>query len=270
MRPPSQPQGLAEEVARTARERGSLLLLLDFDGTLTPIVSSPRAARLAPATQQALETLAERPGTGLAIVSGRDLADLRERAPVSGAIHAGCHGLSVAGRGIEFSHPDALACRELLREAARELTGVLAPLPGVEVEPKELGVAVHYRRARPSDLTEVFFQVERVREQHQDRLVTRPGKKVVELVPDVPWNKGECALWLRDQWAQRTSREPMTVYLGDDLSDEDAFHALRGKGLTVRVGSGPRSSAAARWVTDTQAVQRFLTALARGGQTEAA
>jgi len=104
--------------------------------------------------------------------------------------------------------------------------------------------------------------VEEAREAHAPHLTTRPGKKVLELVPNVPWNKGECALWIRDRWARTQSLDPAVVYLGDDETDESAFQALRGKALTVRVGSGHRGSRAARWVTDVSAVHRFLAALA--------
>jgi trehalose-phosphatase len=211
-----------------------------------------------------METLAARPDTAVAIVSGRDLGDVRARAPVAGAIHAGCHGLEIEGPGLAFVHPEAAACRPLLAEAAETLAAALASLRGVELEAKALAVAVHYRRARPSDLTEVFYQVERVYEAHAERLALRHGKKVIELVPDVAWNKGECALWIRDRCAQGLSREPAVVYLGDDLTDEDAFQALRGKATTVRVGPGPRTSAAIRWVADVTAAGRFLQALARG------
>jgi len=157
----------------------------------------------------------------------------------------------------------------MLAGLATELVERLGGLRGVEVEPKEYGVAVHYRRAYPSDLAEVFFQVEEARENYAPHLTTRPGKKVLELVPNVPWNKGECALWIRDRWARQHSLDPTVVYIGDDETDESAFQALRGKAITVRVGSGHRGSRAARWVTDVSAVHRFLGALAPPDSAEA-
>ena len=262
MRAPSAPATLAAEVRDAARSHGALLILSDFDGTLAPIAPSPSDARLAPAVRRVLGRLAGAPATGLGVISGRDLADLRARAELPNAILAGCHGLIIEGPGLEFVHLQAAECRQMLAGLATELIERLSGLRGVEVEPKEFGVAVHYRRAYPSDLAEVFFQVEEAREDNAPHLTTRPGKKVLELVPNVPWNKGECALWIRDRWARQHSLDPAVVYIGDDETDESAFQALRGKAITVRVGSGHRGSRAARWVTDVSAVHRFLGALA--------
>lgn len=262
MRAPSSPALLATEVREAARERGALLIMADFDGTLAPIADTPGEARLAPTARKVLARLATAPGVGLAVISGRDLTDIKTRTDLPDIIHAGCHGLVIEGPSMGFTHLQAAECRQILKGLATDLTERLSGLRGVEVEPKEFGVAVHYRRAYPSDLAEVFFQVEEAREAHAPHLTTRPGKKVLELVPNVPWNKGECALWIRDRWARTQSLDPAVVYLGDDETDESAFQALRGKALTVRVGSGHRGSRAARWVTDVSAVHRFLAALA--------
>ncbi|MCI0546541.1 MAG: trehalose-phosphatase [Candidatus Rokubacteria bacterium] len=269
MRAPSPPESLAGEALRAMSERGSLLLLSDFDGTLTPIVSTPAGARLAPAVRRILVALAVQPRLGLGLISGRDLRDLQQRADIPGAILAGSHGLAVEGPSLSFLHPDAAPRLEMMSQVAAELRRRLQPLDGVEVEAKAMAVAVHYRRARPSDLAEVFFHVEQVREGHAPLVTAQSGKKVIELLPEVPWNKGECALWIRDRWSQRQSREPATVYLGDDETDEHAFDALRGKALTVRVGPGRRRSAAIRWVEDVPAVHQFLTLLRAGlGETD--
>jgi trehalose-phosphatase len=262
MRAPSAPAALAAEVRDAARSHGALLILSDFDGTLVPIAPSPGDARLAPPVRKILARLAGAPATGLGIISGRDLSDLRTRSELPNAILAGCHGLVIEGPSLEFVHLQAAECRQMLAGLATELRERLTGLRGVEIEAKEYGVAVHYRRAYPSDLAEVFFQVEEAREANAPHLTTRPGKKVLELVPNVPWNKGECALWIRDRWARQHSLDPAVVYIGDDETDESAFQALRGKSITVRVGSGHRGSRAARWVTDVSAVHRFLGALA--------
>jgi trehalose-phosphatase len=262
MRAPSLPERLTTEVVRTMRERGNLMVMTDYDGTLTPIVAVPAAARLAPSVRTTLAGLATRPRVSVAVISGRSLPDVRERVEVAGAVYAGCHGLMIEGPGLAFVHPEAAAARPLMVELGTELSRELDGLRGVEVEVKDFCVSVHYRRAYPSDLAEVFFQVERVRERHGPELVTQPGKKVIELLPHVSWDKGECALWLRDHWRRDPApREPAIVFLGDDETDERAFEALRGKGITVRVGSGPRRSAALRWVQDVRDVHRFLASL---------
>ena len=264
MRPPSDPTSLAAEVLAVFKERGSLLVLTDFDGTLAPIVEFPESARLPAGARRALARLAARSATRVAVISGRDLADLRGRINVPDVILAGCHGLIAEGPGFGFEHPRATAYREQFRQLADDLAAKLQSLRGVQVEAKALGVAVHYRRAPHSDLAEVFYQVEQARESASPALTTLAGKKVIEFLPSVPWHKGECALWLRDRLGQSLPAEPATVYLGDDETDERAFEALRGKGLTIRVGPGHRRSAALRWVKDVADVQEFLSALAAG------
>jgi trehalose 6-phosphate phosphatase len=267
MRAPSPPIELAEEALHGWRQRGALLLLSDFDGTLTPIVATPGAARLSTGMRRVLARLAARPDAAVAIISGRDLQDVKGRADVPGIIHAGCHGFLVDGPGLSFVHPEAQACRPLLDQVADDLRSHLRPLSGVLVETKTLGVAVHFRHTANSDLAEVFYHVQRARESAGPRLATLNGKKVIEFVPSAAWHKGECALWIRDRLEQELPGEPLAVYLGDDETDERAFQALRGKALTVRVGSGHRGSAAARWVRDPNDVRELLSRLADGAET---
>jgi trehalose-phosphatase len=262
MRAPSLPEALVAEVTQGMGDRGSLLLMTDYDGTLTPIVATPAAARLAPGVRATLARLATIPRVDVAVISGRGLSDVREHVDIPELTYAGCHGLMIEGPTLNFIHPAATAARPLVNELGAELHRQLGGLRGVEIEVKDLCVSVHYRRAYPSDLAEVFFQVERLRDQHGPRLVTQSGKKVIELLPRVSWDKGECALWLRDHLRPDPGApEPAIVFLGDDETDERAFEALRGKGITVRVGSGPRRSAALRWVEDVGTVHRFLIAL---------
>jgi trehalose-phosphatase len=267
MRPPSDPTSLAAEVLAAVKERGALLVLTDFDGTLSPIVEFPESARLPAGARRALARLVARPATRVAVVSGRDLTDLKGRVNVPDVILAGCHGLVAEGQGLSFEHPQADVYRDQFQQLGADLTEKLRSLRGVQVEAKALGVAVHYRRTPHSDLAEVFYQVQQARESAGPSLTTQAGKKVIEFLPNVAWHKGECALWLRDRLGQTLPAEPATVYLGDDETDERAFEALRGKGLTIRVGPGHRRSAALRWVKDVADVQAFLAALAAGTET---
>ena len=93
---------------------GHLLLLMDYDGTLTSIVPSPDEALLPGAVRDDLQALTRAPRIHVGIVSGRDLVDLRERVVVPEAVYAGCHGLEIEGPGMSFRHPVALAQQETL------------------------------------------------------------------------------------------------------------------------------------------------------------
>ncbi|HEU0053988.1 MAG TPA: trehalose-phosphatase, partial [Longimicrobium sp.] len=93
------------------RKTGRLILLLDFDGTLAPIVDRPELAAMPERTRAALERLMVMDGVEVAIVSGRGMADARERAGIPGIAYAGNHGMEIHGPGIDRVHPQAAAAR---------------------------------------------------------------------------------------------------------------------------------------------------------------
>src|SRR5207237_10454794 len=125
-----------------------LVVIFDYDGTLTPIVSSPGAAFLAPSVRANLARLVESDRARLAILSGRGLADLRARVALDGVLYGGCHGLEIAGRELRFRHPRAH--RSGVAATARVLAAALPLVPGALVECKGLVVSLHYRHVAPS------------------------------------------------------------------------------------------------------------------------
>ena len=226
-----------------------ILLLFDYDGTLTPIVKRPEDALLSQEAQERLAALAAHPRCIAGIVSGRSLADLAVLANIDGLIHAGNHGMEIRGPGLDFAHPEAIAAREVLAQVQAALAGALAQVPGLFVEDKGLTLSVHYR-ATPEPLAGqvddgVTAVVEPYIESGQLRL-TR-GKMVVEVRPAIAWDKGKAI-----EKIHRHSREsgnpgsgPFPVYFGDDRTDEDGFRAVQAMGgLAVFVGE-PRQGTAA-------------------------
>ena len=125
------------------RRTGRLVLLLDFDGTLAPIVERPEMAGMPDATRRALERLMAMPGVEVAVVSGRGLADVRDRAAIPGIAYAGNHGMEIHGPGVERIHPEAEAARPLLEEARRRVESAIGGVPGAWVEDKQLTLSVH-------------------------------------------------------------------------------------------------------------------------------
>src|SRR5215213_3997623 len=111
-----------------------LLIGLDFDGTLTPIVGNPADALLAPAIRTVLAELASRPDTTVAIVSGRALADIQTRVNLDSLIYAGNHGLEIQGPRLRFREPSAILLSTLLSNISQELQTCMARFPGVIVE----------------------------------------------------------------------------------------------------------------------------------------
>jgi trehalose-phosphatase len=223
--------------------RRGLILILDYDGTLAPIVSHPAAASLAPGVRAMLGRLARHPRARLAILSGRGLRDLRARVGVAGAVYAGCHGLEIRGPGVRFVHAGARAEAPVVATTSRALARGLARVPGALVEDKRLAVSVHYRRVSREHLAEVFDVVARVRRTAPD-LGLLAGKEVLELLPRVGWDKGRAARLIarRLRPALVRSDPPLLVYAGDDTTDEAAFAALRGRAVTVRVGRRRRGA----------------------------
>ena len=242
---------------------GRVLLMTDYDGTLTPIVGDPAEAWLPESVRRDLQALAHSAQCRVALISGRDLEDLRTRAPLAGTIYAGCHGLEIAGPDFSFCHPEAEAKRPVLERVSGALRARAPGIKGMRVEPKRLAVAVHYRHVPVEARHELREEIARTVRQAGTGLSIFQGVKVIEVLPQVNWNKGACAMWIHD-WARRTLTAPiLTVYLGDDWTDEQAFEALTGLGVTVRVGAKPQTSSPAGYrFDDVATVHQLLAAMA--------
>lgn len=235
-------------------------LFLDYDGTLTPIVDRPEMAVLPEEMRAVLGRLAAR--VPVCIVSGRGREDLARLVGLDSVISAGAHGFDILGppgSGLRVEH--GAAFRDDLATAARRLAAELAGVPGALVEDKRLAVAVHYRLVDPADVPAVRRAVERVLADIP-RLSRIAGKKVIELRPALDWDKGRAVTWLIGTLGlDRPERLP--VYVGDDATDEDAFAALAGNGLTILVAQAPRATRARYRLRDPDAVREFLTGLSR-------
>jgi alpha,alpha-trehalase len=236
------------------------LICLDFDGTLSEIVPDPDAATLVDGAAEALEQLATQ--CPVAILSGRDLADIRDRVGVRGLWYAGSHGFELSGPDGSHHQNDAAAgAVEVLESAAAELRAELSEVPGVRVEHKRFAVAVHYRNVAAERVGETIAAVHR-QGRHRGLRVTG-GRKVVELRPDVDWDKGAALSWISDRIAQTGRMLP--IYLGDDLTDEDAFDAIRLSGIGIVVchdEDGDRPTAASFTLRSPAEVGEFIR---RGG-----
>ncbi len=237
-------------------------MLSDYDGTLTPIVPTPSEARLPEAVHDDLQMLARSPRVRVGIVSGRDVLDLKAQVAVPEAIYAGCHGLEIEGPGLRFLHPDAEAQQPILVAIGRQLTERAPAVPGMRVEPKRFGLAVHYRHVAPDQLGQVEMEMARAIRQDGGRLKVFHGLKVIEIQPQVAWTKGDSVLWIREAVREASGNELMVVYIGDDWTDEHAFEALVGQAITIKVGNGAPASRAAYRVPDVTAVRQLLSALA--------
>ncbi|SPM28673.1 trehalose-phosphatase [Mycobacterium terramassiliense] len=252
----------ASEALGALTERGPAVFY-DFDGTLSDIVDDPDAARPVAGAVQALQELAAQ--CPVAVLSGRDLADVRKRLGVPGIWYAGSHGFELtAPDGTHHQNEDAAAAIPVLEQAAGELRDALGPIPGVVVEHKRFGVAVHYRNAARDRVGEVAAAVRAAG--RRDALRVTTGREVIELRPDMDWDKGKTLRWVIDHLDRATAGPLLPIYLGDDITDEDAFDAIRADGIPILVRhneDGDRATAA-RFALDSPAgVAEFTAGLAR-------
>lgn len=249
---------------------GGLLLMTDYDGTLTPIVDDPADAILAARTREDLARVARSPRARVAVISGRGLEDLQERVALDDVIYAGCHGLEVRGPDLVFRHPDAVAQQSMVGAVGEVLLRRSPAVRGMRVEAKGLAVAVHYRHVAADEIRRVEAELARAMREHGGRLKIFHGSKVIEVLPQVAWTKGECAQWIQEQVQASLPGPPLWLYLGDDWTDEHAFQVLDGHALTIRVGDTVPGSRATYRLRDVSEVHRLLAMLADGVAAESA
>jgi trehalose-phosphatase len=245
---------------RARLEGNTPVVFLDYDGTLTPIVEDHTKAILSDDMRAAVAALAGR--CQVAIVSGRDVATMRDLVRLDTLYYAGSHGFEIGGPAGWHDAIDkgAEALPELDR-AERELRERLEGIPGHAVERKRFSIAIHYRRAAAADVERITRVVDRVAADHR-QLRRGIGKKVLRLQPDIDWDKGHAVLWLLERLGlDRPDVLPM--YIGDDVTDEDAMQALRdrGIGIVVRGEDDARETAARYALADCADVRRFLELL---------
>jgi len=243
-------------VQEIVRRNDRPAVFLDYDGTLTPIVSQPEKALLSDSPRRALQALVMQ--APVAILSGRDLDDVRQRVNISAIVYAGSHGFDIAGpRGLRKELATEFLPRLDIveKEIGEQLTGI----PGARLERKRFSIAAHYRNVNESDVPKVERAVSEVAARHRE-LRKMDGKKVHELLPDIDWDKGKAVLWLLENLGlERAKVRP--IYIGDDRTDEDAFRALGQRGVGILVSEQSRSTAANYSLKNPAEVERFLREL---------
>ena len=235
--------------------RGTPAIFLDYDGTLTPIVDDPAAALISEKMRDTVRKLSEH--YRVAIISGRDLKDVQKLVGIDTIVYAGSHGFDIVYPG------DSDKAREkwqhylpALDRAEAELRSSLQDISGALVERKRFTVAVHYRKVAKSEIGKVEEAIDMVVGQHRE-LCKSFGKKVFELRPDVDWDKGKALLSLLET-LYTDSAQVVPLFIGDDVTDEDAFQSIKDSGIGIRVGESGYRTAARYLLKDTADVMYFL------------
>jgi len=225
-----------------------LIILLDYDGTLTPIVNDPSKAILDEDVRTILQLLSRHYTTG--IVTGRSLTKIQGFVNLPDLLYAGSHGFDIVApllpvfqelnNGRNFSEKEEKIIRyqiaqeylPTLQDIKRNLEEVLSTIPGAEVEDNLFSVSIHYRNCDISHIARIQEIVIEAKESNEG-IRLKQGKMVFELQPDVMWNKGRAIEWVLskinseqidfNERTQKSQPKVFTIFIGDDKTDEDAF-----------------------------------------------
>ena len=237
-----------------------VLLFLDYDGTLTPIVETPNKAVISQERKDLLDKLSTSPHCRVAIISGRSLSDIKALIRLKDIIYAGNHGLEIEGPKIKFESRVSPRLKSIVRHIHEDAVSKLSKIKGVLIEDKGLTISVHYRLVYKKDIQEFLSIFAEITDPYlvRGKIKIISGKKVYEVKPPVMWDKGKVVLWLlaRQQFLLERN-EILPVYIGDDVTDEDAFKVLKKKGLTIFVGE-QASSEAQYYLKTTEEVTELL------------
>lgn len=238
-----------------------LVQVLHFDGTLAPISAEPSEVVLSSHARDVLQQL-----SGLcpvAILSGRDLQDVCHRVRLDDLWYAGSHGFEMAG-------PDGAVFTQDVREPAvlslgedeQLLREELKTSPGARIDRKRFALAMHFRNVRAGSTDEVLSVIERIGRGFP-ALRLAHGRQVIELLPDVGWNKRRALRWLLQRMGS-AGLGAVPVFAGDDYTDEDALHEIHEDGIGIVVGStehGDRLTWAHYGVADPTSLTALLSRL---------
>ncbi len=221
------------------------VLFLDFDGTLSPIVSHPEDAVLPEEIKHNLKECAAR--FNVAIVSGRDMDDLKEKVNLENLIFAGSHGFRISGpSGLYMEHPRSKEILPVLDQIEKTLSDDdLDNIKGIQIDRKRYAIAVHYRNVRTEDISRINDKVNEIIDAYPGFRKGK-GKKILEIKPDLKWDKGKAVNWILEKLNLKDQDNILPIYIGDDVTDEDAFNELKKNGLGIIVGS-PGTTTAASW-----------------------
>jgi len=240
-----------------------IMLFLDYDGTLTPIVDTPDKAGISEETKSLLRDLSESPWCRLAIISGRAIKDVRAKVGLKEVVYSGNHGLEIIGPQICFTAPVSTSYKIILERIKDTLKKRLSGVKGALIEDKGMSFSLHYRLVdkKKIALVKTVFHETTAAELVRRKINIKAGEMVLEVTPATENDKGKVVLWLlaREQF-RKGEKQILPIYIGDDLTDEDAFKALKNKGLTVLVGK-KASSQAKYYLKDTKEVRKFLESI---------
>jgi trehalose-phosphatase len=209
--------------------KDELFLFLDYDGTLTPIVDSPDRAIIDEDMLLLIRKLQDI--MPVAIVTGRSLNNIMDIIKTENMVYAGNHGAEIWDGNRVVIDQQIADSRETLNIMIAQLKTALSPIQGLIIEDKGITASIHFRMVSPHDICKVHNVFWALAERHKEMFTITSGKKVFEIRPHGMWNKGDAVKWIWEHLGE--NRVPL--YIGDDLTDEDAFKAIRENGIGVSI-----------------------------------
>ena len=243
-------------------ESKRILLFLDYDGTLTPIVGDPKKALLPAGTRAVIKRLIKDRRFIVSVVSGRSLRNIKSMIGLNGIYYAGNHGLQMQSPGGAVVSNDRGKSPRLMKSLKARLRRRLSCIKSARFEDKGIIIAVHYRGLTGDSvrrLRSIFYSVVGPYVAKGEIKVCR-GKKVLEIRPPQKYDKASYCLYLLKR-VSKGKRPPLPIYIGDDKTDEYAFCALKKKGLTIFVKGERKSSCADYYVDSPKETAKFLRSL---------
>lgn len=225
----------------TIHPNKKIALFLDYDGTLVPIRKDPAQCIVSEKIKKQLRLLAGSNRCYLTILSGRSLSDIKKMVGLQNIYYGGNHGLDISGPRIRYTRPHAVLAKPIIDKVKHLLIKEIKNIDGAWIEDKKFTISLHFRSVEKEDISSVKKVLHRAAADfcESESLSIIKGKKVLELIPDASWGKGKAALWILRQLKRRC----LSIYIGDDRTDETAFQALGKQGITIRVGKSKRSAA---------------------------
>lgn len=255
--------GPIQEAIRNRPDDTRLVFLSDYDGTLADFHADPTIPRPSKRTRELLYRLALREEISLGIVSGRRIADLRTRTQLPSRVYlGGLHGMEIEIGPRRWQHPDVATARDDVRELSQRLEEIPTRAPGTILEDKHVSIAVHVRSVAAERRAEALALADECAAEwvSSGRLRRLAGNLVLEFLPNVACHKGDAVRWIAADVERACGQPTWVVFVGDDLTDEDAFQAIeRGVGVLV----GTRETAATFAVSGIPEVNALLAWLGR-------
>ena len=244
-----------QKVVNKWNEGRPIFLCLDYDGTLVPIEKSPHLAILSPDMRTLISKLSKHPSIEISIVTGRSLSHIKHLIHIPKIHYIANHGFEIFSPYIRWIHPEAKSIIPILEIGNKELQKKLSSITGILLENKHVTLSIHYRNVSVRHIKAIKQAVISVVSSYSHVLKITRGKKVLEIRPNILWDKGFAVLKFLESADFPTNILP--IYLGDDSTDEDAFYKLNPGGITIRVGRF-KDSSAQYFLQNTNEVKHFL------------